>query len=69
MRYENRKYTTPYKNAPTLVLKKKIERIDELCEKLTENHLNEDDISHIKAILRETQYCIENLYVERKQNK
>ena len=63
---KNKNYTTPYKNIPTLCLKTKIERIDNLCDKIADGQLNEDDLNHIRAILRETQYCIENLYEERK---
>lgn len=65
MKTKNRNYTTPYKNSPTLCLEWKIDRIDELCEKIAEGHLNEEDLSNIRQILRETQYCIENLYNER----
>lgn len=67
MKYENLKYTIPYKNAPTYCLKMKIERIELLCDKIAEGDLDSDDLNHIRQILRETQYCLTNLYKERKE--
>lgn len=59
------KYTTPYKHLPTYCLKMKVDRIDDLIDKITYGILNDEDFNHIKNILRETQFCCENLYNER----
>lgn len=62
----------PYQHIPTYCLKMKLERIDDLCEKISSEiydvefkGLSEDDLRHIRSILRETQHCIKNLYYER----
>lgn len=65
----NDKYTTPYKHLPTYCLKMKVDRIDDLMDKIAEGTLTDEDFNHIKGILREMQFCCENLYNERKQNK
>lgn len=47
----------------------KADRIDDLMDKIAEGTLTDEDFNHIKGILREMQFCCENLYNERKQNK
>lgn len=61
------KYTTPYKHIPTYCLKMKVNRIDDLLDKIAEGTLTAEDFNHIKNILREMQFCCENLYDQRKQ--
>ena len=69
------KNTVPYSTLPTYCLEIKVDRIDDLIEKISEYTtsseltLTIEDFQHIRAMLRELQYCCENSYNERKEKQ
>ena len=55
--------TTPYQNCPTYVLKKKVEDITEMIEKVYEipgDHLNYIEATHLTNMLKELKRSVKN---------